>query len=100
MRKKHTAEFKSKVALEALKDLRTVNEIASDYEVSVETVNITPNKKKTPNFTFFGCKIGCWLRNYLIIKLVCGERGNMLRKLCVGLFDKMSNGLKKRAAIF
>ena len=42
MRKKHTAEFKSKVALEALKGLRTVNEIASDYEVSVETVNITP----------------------------------------------------------
>lgn len=39
MRKKHTAEFKSKVALEALKGLRTVNEIASDYEVSPTQVS-------------------------------------------------------------
>ena len=33
MRKKHTAEFKSKVALEALKGLRTVNEIASESKL-------------------------------------------------------------------
>ncbi len=33
MRKQHTPEFKDKVALEALKEERTVNEIATHYEV-------------------------------------------------------------------
>jgi len=32
-RKRHTAEFKAKVALEALKNRKTVNELASDYGV-------------------------------------------------------------------
>ena len=32
-RKKHGAEFKAKVALEAIKGVKTVNEIASQYEV-------------------------------------------------------------------
>jgi transposase-like protein len=32
-RKKHSAEFKAKVALEAIKEQRTVNEIASEYGV-------------------------------------------------------------------
>jgi len=32
-RKKYSAEFKAKVALEALKEQRTVNEIASEYGV-------------------------------------------------------------------
>jgi len=32
-RRKHTAEFKARVALEALKERRTVNEIAADVEV-------------------------------------------------------------------
>lgn len=32
-RKKHSAEFKSKVALAALKGDRTINELASEYEV-------------------------------------------------------------------
>jgi len=32
-RRKHTAEFKARVALEALKGLDTINEIAAKYEV-------------------------------------------------------------------
>ena len=32
-RRKHTAEFKAKVALEALKGMDTVNQIAAKYEV-------------------------------------------------------------------
>ncbi len=32
-RKKHSAEFKAKIALEALKNLRTINEIASEAQV-------------------------------------------------------------------
>ena len=31
-RKRHSAEFKAKVALEALKNRKTVNELASEYE--------------------------------------------------------------------
>lgn len=32
-RRKHTAEFKAKVALEALKGMDTVNQIAAKYEI-------------------------------------------------------------------
>lgn len=32
-RRKHTAEFKAKVALEALKGMETVNQIAAKYEI-------------------------------------------------------------------
>lgn len=32
-RRKHTAEFKSRVALEAIKGLETINEIAAKYEI-------------------------------------------------------------------
>lgn len=32
-RKQHSAEFKAKVALEAIKGLKTVNELASEYGV-------------------------------------------------------------------
>nr|NGX37586.1 hypothetical protein [Chlamydiota bacterium] len=32
-RKRHSAEFKAKVALEAAKEIKTLNELASQYEV-------------------------------------------------------------------
>lgn len=32
-RRKHTAEFKARVALEAIKGMNTINEIAATYEV-------------------------------------------------------------------
>ncbi len=32
-RRKHTAEFKARIALEAIKGLNTINEIAAKYEV-------------------------------------------------------------------
>lgn len=32
-RKRHTAEFKAKVALEAAKEIKTLNELSSQYEV-------------------------------------------------------------------
>jgi transposase-like protein len=38
-RKKHSAEFKAKIALEALKNLRTINEIASKAQVHATQVN-------------------------------------------------------------
>ena len=39
MRKQHTPELKAKVALEALKEERTVNEIASHYEVHAAQIS-------------------------------------------------------------
>jgi transposase-like protein len=32
-RKRHSAEFKAKVALEAAKEIKTLNELASQYEI-------------------------------------------------------------------
>lgn len=32
-RRKHTAEFKKKVALEAIKEQKTINQIAKDFQV-------------------------------------------------------------------
>lgn len=39
MRKRHSAEFKAKVALTAVKGLKSVNEIASHFEVSPTQVS-------------------------------------------------------------
>jgi putative transposase len=38
-RQQHSAEFKAKVALEALKGLKTVSELASDYRVHPSQIN-------------------------------------------------------------
>lgn len=39
-RKRHSAEFKAKVALEALKGLKTINEIASEMEVHATQITL------------------------------------------------------------
>ncbi|MFR9584163.1 MAG: transposase [Rikenellaceae bacterium] len=39
MRKRHTAEFKTKVAIEAVKGLKTINEIAAHFEVAPTQVS-------------------------------------------------------------
>ena len=38
-RKRHSAEFKAKVALEALKGLKTAQELARDYQVHPTQIN-------------------------------------------------------------
>jgi transposase-like protein len=38
-RKRHTAEFKAKVALEALREQKTSNQIASEYEVHATQIS-------------------------------------------------------------
>mgnify|MGYP000178306216 CR=1 FL=1 len=42
--KRHSAEFKAKVALEAAKEIKTLNELASQYEV--HSVQISQWKKQ------------------------------------------------------
>lgn len=39
-RKKHTAEFKAKVALEAAKEIKTMNELASEYGVHASQISL------------------------------------------------------------
>jgi transposase-like protein len=43
-RKRHSAEFKAKVALEAAKEIKTLNELASQFEV--HSVQISQWKKQ------------------------------------------------------
>jgi len=43
-RKRHGADFKAKVALEAIKGLKTVNELSSEYGVHASQIN--PCKKQ------------------------------------------------------
>ena len=38
-RKRHTAAFKAKVALEAAKEIKTLNELASQYEVHATQIS-------------------------------------------------------------
>ena len=38
-RKRHTAEFKAKVALEAAKEIKTLNELSSKYEVHATQIS-------------------------------------------------------------
>lgn len=43
-RKRHSAEFKAKVALSAIKELKTINELATEYEI--HPVQISQWKKQ------------------------------------------------------
>jgi transposase-like protein len=43
-RRTHSSDFKSKVALEAIKERRTVSEIASDYQIHPNQVTLWKNQ--------------------------------------------------------
>ena len=47
----------------------------SFHQFPSRTKMILLNNKKTPNFTFFGCKIGCLFCKILIFNINCGEGG-------------------------
>ena len=53
-RKKYSQQFKFKVALEAVKELRTINEIASAYDVHPTQVNTWKKQLLTEGPTVFG----------------------------------------------
>ena len=40
VRKRHTAEFKAKVALEAIRQQKTANELTTEYGVHASQINI------------------------------------------------------------
>jgi transposase-like protein len=43
-RKRHSADFKAKVALEAIKGLKTVNELSSNYGIHASQINQWKNQ--------------------------------------------------------
>ncbi len=53
-RKPRSAEFKAKVAMEALKGLRTVQELASDYEVHPTQINEWKKQLREGAVALFG----------------------------------------------
>ena len=59
-RKKHTAQLKAKVALEALKEKKTVNQICSEHEV--HAAQVSQWKKAAVEFLQEGFKSGSPLK--------------------------------------
>ena len=55
-RKRHTAEFKARVALEALREQKTANQIASEYEV--HSTQVSQWKKQALDALTMGFKRG------------------------------------------
>ena len=61
-RKKYSQQFKFKVALEAVKELKTINEIASAYDVHPTQVKTWKKKLLTEGPTVFGQDVAQLLR--------------------------------------
>lgn len=57
-RKKHSAEFKAKIALEAAKGLKTINEIASEAEVHPTQVTLWKKQLLEEASTLFASSKG------------------------------------------
>lgn len=57
-RKKHSAEFKAKVALEALKGDKTINEIAGEHQVHPNQVSNWKKEAQTGLVECFSAKRG------------------------------------------
>ena len=49
VRKRHNAEFKSKIAIEAIKEEKTINELTAEYGVHATTNK--PSKPLSMSFT-------------------------------------------------
>ena len=61
-RKKYSQQFKFKVALEAIKELKTINEIASAYDVHPTQVKSWKKKLIAEGPTVFGQNVAQLLR--------------------------------------
>ena len=64
MRKKFTSEFKAKVAMAALKGDKTMNELASEFEVHPTQVTTWRNELKDKAADVFGGSSGSSAREY------------------------------------
>ena len=55
-RKQYSASFKARVALDALKELKTLNELASEYEIHPNQISQWKKQLKDEAQDVFSCK--------------------------------------------
>lgn len=91
-RKKYSQQFKFKVALEAVKELRTINDIASAFDVHPTQVNIWKKQLLTEGPTVFGQNAAQQLRKQEAREAELYEQ--------IGRLKMELEWLKKKAAQF
>jgi putative transposase len=91
-RKKYSQPFKFKVALEAVKERRTINEIASAYEVHPTQVKNWKKQLLTEGPTVFGQNTAQFLRDQEAREAALYEQ--------IGRLKMELEWLKKKAAAF
>jgi transposase-like protein len=90
-RKQHTAEFRFKVALEALRGLKTVAELASSYEVHPTLINRWKKELQEGGRSLFGGPKRKERETEVLQAALYEEIGRLKFEL---------DGLKKKAAPF
>ena len=91
-RKKYSQQFKFKVALEAIKELKTINEIASAYDVHPTQVKSWKKQLLAEGATVFGQKVAQQLREQEARETELYEQ--------IGRLKMELEWLKKKAAQF
>ena len=91
-RKKHTAQFKAKVALDALKEKKTANQLCSEHEV--HSTQVTQWKKAAIEFVQEGFKSGSPAK-------VKGESGFTKEEYCcqIGQLQMELEWIKKKSGL-
>jgi putative transposase len=91
-RKQYSHQFKFKVALEAVKELKTINEIASSYSIHANLVKSWKRQLLTEGPTVFGRNTGQKLREQEARETELYEQ--------IGRLKMELEWLKKKAAPF
>ena len=91
-RKNYSQQFKFKVALEAIKELKTINEIASAYDVHPTQVKSWKKQLLTEGPSVFGQNVAQQLRNQEARETELYEQ--------IGRLKMELEWLKKKAAQF
>ena len=91
-RKQYSHQFKFKVALEAVKELKTINEIASSYSIHANLVKNWKRQLLTEGPTIFGRNTGQKLREQEARETELYEQ--------IGRLKMELEWLKKKAAQF
>ncbi|MCA9945109.1 MAG: transposase [Anaerolineales bacterium] len=91
-RKNYSQQFKFKVALEAIKELKTINEIASAYDVHPTQVKSWKKQLLTEGPSVFGQNVAQQLRNQEARETELYEQ--------IGRLKMELEWLKKKAARF
>ena len=90
-RRRHSAEFKFKVALEAAKDLKTINEIASEFSLHPNQVSQWKQMLLGGGEALFRQSDGCSEREYEALQAELYEQ--------IGRLKMELEWLKKKVAV-